>query len=530
MFYSWWKNNEDLWFNNNTKKCDEMVISSFINSPILTEKTPINMCNRIIENDQVPRHYYRFCKLQFDRDVFLSKYSTISCDLAKEMIVRDWDLCIEIKMRGFILMPFRHLFTRNALRFVIHRTKVWENRDPCIKQNKYYIRFLRATVLSLNKLENKFIYQNDLNISSPVIHMSEIHRINDILDVDSPRMSLSMRFDNIHHRVDTNPVFVAFDNYFRNYKHSEITVSLSGGVDSMVALMCVKLWRDINQRKLFIRALHINYGNRDSTQTEVNMLRFFCSKIEIPLFVRHIWEIKRRHKSCGGNMYSREREMYESVTREIRFSFYQVFGVHVILGHNKDDCTENIFTNLSCGTHFENLRGMQVVSEERVITIIRPMLNVPKTQIIQFAIDHGVPFLENSTPRWTKRGKIRDGLVKNITSFDSNIIPALNLFADKHKEMCETIVKTIINPFIKNNIRDNKIILTDDCKKIWTCDMWKLVLYHICSTKHYSPPSLKSITNFVKMLKKNSYSSDGKQFIISKQLTLVLKESYLFLI
>ena len=119
---------------------------------------------------------------------------------------------------------------------------------------------------------------------------------------------------------------------------------------------------------------------------------------------------------------SKYREDYERATKQIRFNFYKSFDCPVLLGHNKDDCYENIFANLSKQIHFDNLFGMSSTSIDNDVTIIRPFLDIEKKSIIEKAHYLHIPYLEDSTPAWSVRGKMRDSLIPMIQDFDCNIL------------------------------------------------------------------------------------------------------------
>ena len=72
-----------------------------------------------------------------------------------------------------------------------------------------------------------------------------------------------------------------------------VIVGLSGGVDSMVCLYLAKYaFPDKN-----VKAISINYANRQEQYLEIDMVNNFCQKLEIPHYVREITEIKRTRDS-----------------------------------------------------------------------------------------------------------------------------------------------------------------------------------------------------------------------------------------
>ena len=143
--------------------------------------------------------------------------------------------------------------------------------------------------------------------------------------------------------------------------------------------------------------IHIKYNNRDCCDKEIELLRYWASYLQVDLYIRDIDEIQRQRDT-------RIRTMYEDVTREIRFSFYKYFDCPIMLGHNRDDTFENMFSNLSKGIHFDNLAGMKDIGEENNVTILRPF-SINKIDLISFADKLNIPHLYDSTPI-VNRGKL----------------------------------------------------------------------------------------------------------------------------
>ena len=150
-----------------------------------------------------------------------------------------------------------------------------------------------------------------------------------------------------------------------------VAISISGGVDSMViAHNLVETARLQAQHQRTAKRedsqtadnvckkppkfilLHLVYGNRPECEQEVDFLRQYADRLRLPLYVHRITEIKRKRNS-------KFRELYEEVTRKIRFAFYRYFDCPVILGHNLEDTEENIVTNLAKGRTTGGLKGMK---------------------------------------------------------------------------------------------------------------------------------------------------------------------------
>ena len=145
---------------------------------------------------------------------------------------------------------------------------------------------------------------------------------------------------------------------------------------------------------------------------------------------------------------------------------YKRFENPVVLGHNQDDCLENIFNNIKKVRSYDNLKGMTEISEDDKVIILRPMLNIQKKDIIEFAKKYKIPHLQNSTPEWSERGMIRERLIPFLNQFDKNIIPGLLKLAETNRDIYKIYDDLVIENFFKNNIgicfgEQIKIIVTN---------------------------------------------------------------------
>jgi tRNA(Ile)-lysidine synthetase-like protein len=172
-----------------------------------------------------------------------------------------------------------------------------------------------------------------------------------------------------------------------------ITISLSGGVDSMLMATLLK------RSGVDVIAAHIVYGNRRESSEEFKFIKTFCQRLDIPLYFYIIKWLRRD---------SVDRAFYEKTTRDIRFNVYKSLGRPVLLGHIQEDVIENIWTNIAHGTHLDNLAKFERIAEESGVTVIRPWLSVKKTLIYSAAETLAVPYLKNTTPSWSNRGKFRE--------------------------------------------------------------------------------------------------------------------------
>lgn len=204
-----------------------------------------------------------------------------------------------------------------------------------------------------------------------------------------------------------------------------IVVSLSGGVDSMLASWLLK------QAGCKLAALHINYNNRPTADDEAAFVSAWCKSIGIPCYVRKIVEIRR--PPC---MEHGLRTTYETYTRNVRYAAYRALGPSlVVLGHNYDDTLENMFTNIAHRTKYGDLAGMQEFGTQDGLVFWRPLLGMTKQQITDAARTHNVPYLPNSTPPWSMRGQIRSAVIPAIDRWHSGFVPGIAAMASSVQEL-----------------------------------------------------------------------------------------------
>lgn len=223
-----------------------------------------------------------------------------------------------------------------------------------------------------------------------------------------------------------------FKSLIKNSTADKFVISLSGGVDSMITSWIMKQIC----KKTELLCLHINYNNRDTSTREADFVITWCKLIDIPYEIINIENLRRENREgkivCYENDKEICRKMYEDKTKNIRFDAYKKHNCPVILGHNHDDLIENIITNIS-SNKTQNLGGMERDSILNGVNIVRPMINVTKQEIYTYAKKTNVPYLEDSTPAWSRRGKLRDSFVPSVNETEPNFMRGLQKLIEYHK-------------------------------------------------------------------------------------------------
>jgi tRNA(Ile)-lysidine synthetase-like protein len=468
--YIFWKSNTNLWFNS-TKEDDKLITEKYF---LYLEKykkyeivNKLELTAYIILYDQILRHINRHLNENYTHpDDFINE-----CYMYYE-IYKDFLDDFEFM---FILMPLRHTHELHHIKFVLN--EIW-NRNITVSIKKYlvatYERYIKCGIKNDHLNIKKYIeYEGDFDDS--------------ILDNQS---FLSETFNN--NLVSLMKDFINNNNL----TNKTIIISISGGVDSMVCSYLLKLIEHP-----FI-AVHIDYYNRDECLKEEDLLKWWCCKIlNIPLYIRRIDEINR--PKC---MKNELRDLYESYTKSIRFNTYKIIDNPIVmLGHNKDDTLENILTNTAHMSHYDNLLGMDYVSIIDEITFIRPLLNTFKKEIYSFANKNNIPFLIDSTPKWSQRGKIRDIVRPALESWNPLILDGFLALSEKMKQM-----SLLIDKLISKQINYDNIESVPNDSLYWSIVLKKNNIY-------ITQKTLKELINKIKYFQCNSHKlKELKKFTLCK--------------
>ena len=463
-----WKTCSSYWITRPSKQeeFDKLICDRFW-TYVWTDE---NLIGQIIYLDQFSRHFARAGLLT---EAEVSKRRHIIVDIIKHHLdeLKNMD---EVEIL-FALMPFKHLKQYDFIFDYLHgewlQTAALNNRPICDFPDlqRFYIdtykkaftfEIVKANIISSHTLS---IYDASLICEYyPDEYLSDIW-FEQTLKLDNPSVNKIIKPLILHRRT--------------------LTVSLSGGVDSMVMLLLLKKsGADVN-------AIHIVYGNRLESEHEYRFLANFCYKLSVPLFVYKIKWLRR------GEI---DRVFYEDMTRDLRFYTYRAIGdSSILLGHIRDDVVENIWTNIAHCHHLDNLKKMEAQEIQHGVRLMRPLLEANKDDIYEVSKRLAIPYLKNTTPSWSNRGKFREhfhGAV--IKQFGENIDNKIIEFAEAIESQNKLLNILLYEP-IYNSFKDNCVDITFGVKGKLDASNWLKIFEHICHMKlGKARPSIKCMRHF----------------------------------
>lgn len=218
-------------------------------------------------------------------------------------------------------------------------------------------------------------------------------------------------------------------------KKDLLLVGVSGGVDSMV--LCQLLFEE---NCSFIIA-HCNYHLREGdSDLDEQFISNWAKDHGIAV------HIKSFHLSKKKNVQEEARKLRYDFFDEIKLKMHCKY---ILTAHHSNDQVETFFLNLSRGAGLKGLKGM----EEHHGDIVRPLLNISKAEIHDFAIKNNVPFRtdqSNSNIHYLRnffRNEILPLIDKRMPSF-----MLMNLRSIDHLKEANLFVETIFREWKEENI------------------------------------------------------------------------------
>ncbi len=214
-------------------------------------------------------------------------------------------------------------------------------------------------------------------------------------------VKLETMIASIQHYIDTHSLLPAAGG---------VLVGVSGGVDSMVLLHV------LHALGYNVQVAHVNYRMRGAASDSDQLLvETYCGDRQIPCFVHQVDNAFLEAAKAGS---------FQQAARDERYAFFQRTATsqrlsRVAVAHHLDDQVETGLMYLMRGSGIEGLAGMSPsrhLDQLGLMHLVRPMLDVTRVEVREFAESAGVPWREDASNahRTYLRNKIRHELVAPI--------------------------------------------------------------------------------------------------------------------
>ena len=176
---------------------------------------------------------------------------------------------------------------------------------------------------------------------------------------------------------------------------ASVLVAVSGGVDSMVLLHVLHALTAKNGWKISVAHFNHQLRGRSSDADER-----FVRKTATALGLKYFWGLgavrtiaKARGESIEMTARTLRHDFLASIARQIKCRI-------IVLAHHADDQVELFFLRLLRGASGEGLAGMKWINaspSNESIRLIRPLLDLAKADLVQFARQRKISFREDAS-------------------------------------------------------------------------------------------------------------------------------------
>ncbi len=200
-----------------------------------------------------------------------------------------------------------------------------------------------------------------------------------------------------------------------------VVVAVSGGADSTALLQVLSSWR--KHMDLTLAVVYVEHGLRGEESLEdATFVEQLARQLALPFFLRRI-DLKSHPDKRKG-------ESVQAVARERRYAALQAVareweGTRIAVGHTQDDQAETVLLSMLRGAGLAGLSGMPA---QREPCVIRPFLQVSRSEILQYLDEKCCGFRVDSTNESTKytRNRLRRELIPMLKTFNPNLVSVLS--------------------------------------------------------------------------------------------------------
>jgi tRNA(Ile)-lysidine synthase len=217
---------------------------------------------------------------------------------------------------------------------------------------------------------------------------------------------------------------------------SALVLAVSGGPDSVALMWLAARWRRSLARGPRLIAVTVDHGLRPEAAREARDVKRLASSLDLPHRTMRWTGIKPKSGLSAAAREVRYRLLAQAARR--------AGAAHVLTAHTRDDQAETLLMRLLRGSGITGLSAMANITEREGIALVRPLLDVPKSQLIATLKHARIDFADDPTNRDTAftRPRLRallpalaaeGGNVRNLSRLASRMAranAAVELMAD----------------------------------------------------------------------------------------------------
>lgn len=276
-----------------------------------------------------------------------------------------------------------------------------------------------------------------------------------------------------------------------------LVVAVSGGIDS-VALLDI-----LRRQTTSLIVAHVEHGIRDDTHEDEALVRRLAEAYGLPYVSTKL--------SLGARAS-------EDLARQARYEWLETVRAEhgasaIATAHHQDDVLETIYLNIVRGTGWRGLCSLR-----QTPTRVRPLLSWSKQRIVEYAIERGLEWREDSTNDDLRylRNRIRHGIMPRLTATHRQQLFGLYEKQVTLRDQLETECEKVTTDFtFKGGLRRYELIMVPDTVAYELLREWLG-----CSLEQ---SRLRDLLLFAKTAREGAkWSLDSERFITIKEQRLIV--------
>jgi len=181
-----------------------------------------------------------------------------------------------------------------------------------------------------------------------------------------------------------------------------VALAVSGGPDSLALMRLAARWRAELGLALKLSVLTVDHGLRASSREEAELVGRMASALGLPHAIL-TWEGKEPHSR---SLQARAR----AARYDLMVAYCHEHDIPVLVtAHHLDDQAETFLMRLKRGSGLDGLAAIPERGAWAGITVLRPLLDVPKARLVATLDEAGIAFVSdpsNVDPRF-ERARVR---------------------------------------------------------------------------------------------------------------------------
>ena len=235
-------------------------------------------------------------------------------------------------------------------------------------------------------------------------------------------------------------------------KEDRIAVGVSGGADSMLLL-----WGLIDKQKqigFYFEVINVNHHLRGKdSDNDSKFVEEFCKKRKIDYKIIDV-DVKKLKKDQKLTIEESARlaryDAFKDVMKKDKLN-------KLFLAHHKNDQAETILMHIFRGAGISGAVGIKNTE-----TVIRPLLNLTKHEILNLAKEHGIDFVqdESNSDNDYSRNYIRNVIIPQIESVYPKAVENIALFGKRCEDVLNYVLSLIDEKLI--DIKNDEVFLNQE--------------------------------------------------------------------